>query len=313
MPAKVGFPAHKCRPNGMAGRGDLLARDLQDEERGARQGTSRNQMGIPIWKEYWKIRIPHKVLLFGWKVMKNGLATQDNKRIRQQQDCFDSKGKTNKLGMDEGAKLLLLLWRTWQVRNNTTHESEKLSIEGSIRFLQKYWTELCSIRQQQDCFDSKGKNVICESLCTGSSKKKTKKAARWESPEQGWLKINVDGAFDYNAGTIQLTTWKCIPKGRDAEEPEVMADKEGLMLAAEWCDQKAILESDCSIVAGMLAKRDGGRSNLKFILEEAMAAGGRLPAWKILAERTKHSAVWRFMTPMCVEQIIARDCNLTPE
>lgn len=86
-----------------------------------------------------------------------------------------------------------------------------------------------------------------------------------------------------------------------------MADKEGLMLAAEWCDQKAILESDCSIVAGMLAKRDGGRSNLKFILEEAMAAGGRLPAWKIvhtrrecnsathelaqLAKRTKHSAV----------------------
>jgi formate dehydrogenase assembly factor FdhD len=33
-----------------------------------------------IWKDYWKIPIPHNVLLFVLKV--NGLATQNNKRRR---------------------------------------------------------------------------------------------------------------------------------------------------------------------------------------------------------------------------------------
>lgn len=30
------------------------------------------------------------------------------------------------VGTDMGARVLLLLWRTWQVRNNLTHDSEKL-------------------------------------------------------------------------------------------------------------------------------------------------------------------------------------------
>jgi hypothetical protein len=29
--------------------------------------------------------------------------------------------------VDTGARILLLLWRTWQVLNNITHEAEKLS------------------------------------------------------------------------------------------------------------------------------------------------------------------------------------------
>ncbi|KAJ1290660.1 hypothetical protein BS78_02G262200 [Paspalum vaginatum] len=50
--------------------------------------------------------------------------------------------------VDAAAKLLLLLWRTWQVRNNIAHEKEKLSFVGSKRFLLKFWSELCKIRQQ---------------------------------------------------------------------------------------------------------------------------------------------------------------------
>jgi hypothetical protein len=45
---------------------------MQDEDRGMRQDTSGT-----IWKDYWKISIPHNVLLFVLKV--NRLATQNNK------------------------------------------------------------------------------------------------------------------------------------------------------------------------------------------------------------------------------------------
>jgi hypothetical protein len=93
-------------------------------------------------------------------------------------------------------------------------------------------------------------------------------------------------------------------------------------LAAEWCRQNIILETDCSTFVSMLSAGSGMRSFLKFIIDEAIEAGNKLPQWKIihkrresnsvaheLAKRTKDSAVWRFAAPVCVEQIIARECN----
>jgi hypothetical protein len=46
-------------------------------------------------------------------------------------------------GTDAGAQLLLLMWLSWHVRNTITHSTDKLSFEGSVTFLQKYWSELC--------------------------------------------------------------------------------------------------------------------------------------------------------------------------
>jgi hypothetical protein len=48
---------------------------------------------------------------------------------------------------------------------------------------------------------------------------------------------------------------------------EATACMEGLMLAANWCPQSVILETDCSTVASMLVARDGGRTMLKFIID----------------------------------------------
>ncbi|CAN6303320.1 unnamed protein product [Urochloa humidicola] len=71
------------------------------------------------------------------------------------------------LGLDDGAKLLLLLWRIWQVRNNITHEAEKLSITASVKFLLKYWSELCDIRQSRGKSDPHGKRPAAVSLVVG--------------------------------------------------------------------------------------------------------------------------------------------------
>jgi hypothetical protein len=56
-----------------------LAGRIKKEENGGWQSTSLNQDQRPIWKNFWNIPIPHKILVFGWKVINNGLATQNNK------------------------------------------------------------------------------------------------------------------------------------------------------------------------------------------------------------------------------------------
>ncbi|RLN28240.1 hypothetical protein C2845_PM05G26920 [Panicum miliaceum] len=144
-----------------------------------------------------------------------------------------------------GARVLLLLWRTWQVRNNLTHDSEKLSFGGSVMFLKKYWIELCSIRQQQE-FCPKGKSVVADSLVLTRKGKCKEVSPGWSAPEPGTIKVNVDGAFDQGSGEggigamardesgrVVFTAWKYMDRIADAEEAEAWACKEGLLLAAD--------------------------------------------------------------------------------
>ena len=149
-----------------------LACRLHEEENGGRQSSSSNQDHRPIWKNYWKLPIPHKILVFGWKAMHNGLATQENKRRRRIisdgrcEICGKETESTehallrcdhtgalraamrkfwslpdeeqflsltsesllsfvDHLGTDGGAKVILILWRSWQVRNILVHDSDK--------------------------------------------------------------------------------------------------------------------------------------------------------------------------------------------
>jgi hypothetical protein len=75
--------------------------------------------------------------------------------------------RVDALDTDSAAQWLLLLWRTWQVRNNITHESEKLSFAGSVSFLRKYWCKAdphgklpCLFSLVQGSLDGKGANQV---------------------------------------------------------------------------------------------------------------------------------------------------------
>ena len=47
----------------------------------------------------------------------------------------------------------------------------KPSVDGSVKFLVRYWGELCGIRQQGQAFDPKGKNPVRDSLMPDHEKK----------------------------------------------------------------------------------------------------------------------------------------------
>ncbi|KAF8668901.1 hypothetical protein HU200_052106 [Digitaria exilis] len=73
------------------------------------------------------------------------------------------------------------------------------------------------------------------------------------------------------------------------EEVELIACREGVKLAAEWVPRLAILEFVFSHV-----KREQNR------VAHELAQ---------IARRLSHCAVWRNRAPVCVEQLVAHDCN----
>jgi hypothetical protein len=55
---------------------------LVERDRPAAASSSAPLGDRPIWKKLWKLNVPEKVRIFAWKVLSNGLATEENKRRR---------------------------------------------------------------------------------------------------------------------------------------------------------------------------------------------------------------------------------------
>ena len=219
------------------------------------------------------------------------------------------------------------------MRNELTHSARKLSIEASVGFLLNYWDTLFTIRQAPG-LDRKGKHVCGSTSKKSSAKESTK--PRWQVPEAGVIKINVDGAFKENGdvsigvvirnstGSVLLTAWRVISNAANAEEVELLACREGVLLAAEWSPSPSILESDCLSAVNLLRKPSDQRSSSTFIVQETTEAARGLPSFRVhhikreqngvahelaqLAIRLFHSAVWRNRFPACVEHLVAQDC-----
>ncbi|GJN13747.1 hypothetical protein PR202_gb00488 [Eleusine coracana subsp. coracana] len=164
------------------------------------------------------------------------------------------------------ARILLLFWRTWFVRNEITHGSKAPPIQVSVNFLTKYWGELCSIRHDSKQSDKYGKQPVRNSL-EKQKEASPKSIKKWQAPPTGWIKINVDGAFDTTTGDAGLgvvirddqgrtllCSWRVLFQANSAKETEAMAVTEGLQLAVEWCKEKAVLEVDCLSVVSLLKK-----------------------------------------------------------
>jgi ribonuclease HI len=183
--------------------------------------------------------------------------------------------------------------------------------------------------------DKKGKKPIYTDKAAAAISNGTKQ--KWEAPNEGMIKVNVDGAFGENGdagfgviirddrGAVILSAWGVIHDAASAEETEFFACREGVKLAARWSPQPAIVESDCLTTVKYLQSPSTQRSLSAFILAETLQAAEGLPSIRFqhvgrdknrvahelaqLARMLSHSAVWNIRVPVCVEQIVAQDCN----
>lgn len=219
------------------------------------------------------------------------------------------------------------------------HEGKWESAEATVGFLLSYEEALAKSTLPVQVEKANGKGP----MPTGSQTPKQQSSAHpgWDPPPEGWIKINVDGAFDVSgragigvvirdtAGQVLLSAWKMITVGTSAEEIEALAIREGLALASEWENKQAVVESDCLSLVNTLKENRGAKSTLCFHIMEIRQLSRSLPDVQFravkrernrvahelaqLAKRAGHSAMWRTTVPRCVQQLVAQECKLYVE
>jgi hypothetical protein len=88
------------------------------------------------------------------------------------------------------AKVLLLLWRIWHVRNEVVHHKAPPPVEASKRFLCSYLESIATIKYYPQADGIKGKEPMI--MWESQTKKKAMKRnsddppRRWSPPPEGW-------------------------------------------------------------------------------------------------------------------------------
>jgi ribonuclease HI len=222
------------------------------------------------------------------------------------------------------SKILLLLYRrSWHLRNDIIHDLGKASVEGSVAFLLSY-AESLDLISHQVAFDDngkgKGKIGLANPALDGNSNR-TVKAAQWNPPPHGWIKVNSDAGFCKDTGTagcgvvarnedgeVILTAWHC----GSPEQAEACLD--AVRLASEWIRQPICLESDCSVIVNAIKMNDSSRACWAGTTAETVAVSRLLPDCKVSHTRRSRRqpcsgecAVLRFDMPPEARALVQAD------
>ena len=236
--------------------------------------------------------------------------------------------------------ILLVMWRAWTVHNNITHCSGDTSVSSSIGFLLSYQESLES-QYPAPPADSKGKQEVQKvGRAEARARRPDQIACRWEPPQTGWTKINVDGSYQEQSGAagvgviardsngvVIFTAWRFYEKCASAPEVEALACIEGLRWAHRWGFTQLNLETDCARIKSALTSSALDRSEVGPIIEEVRGwirlmrecnisqvkrdGNNVANALALYARKCKHSAAWLGQAPTCALNSIKADCNFS--
>jgi hypothetical protein len=192
------------------------------------------------------------------------------------------------------ARILLLLWHSWHLRNDVIHGKGLATIKGSAEFLVSYASSLkiCSGIGGQELSD-KGKEAVWEGVVNLSKPEahhEVKEPQCWGPPPEGWVKLNTYVGFCHLTGhastgivvrdsndSVLLSTRRSIRHGGGADQAEAEACLQGIRLVAEWIKQPVCVESDCENLILAISRKEEDRSRWVGIIKEIQATGDILP------------------------------------
>lgn len=148
------------------------------------------------------------------------------------------------------------VWSFWSGRNARRHGKDRWNAQAAVRHVSAMVEDL-----------------KCLQMSNSPRPPRQERRGQWESPPQGWLKVNSDAAFNANSsagapgvvirdadGRLLPAAAKHYPILADALTGELLAARDGLALASQRGLDKVILESDNLTMVNMLRDGIGNRS-----------------------------------------------------
>ncbi|OMP12130.1 reverse transcriptase [Corchorus capsularis] len=266
-----------------------IVKKTQEEKIMKRNPSSSHTVATKTWRIIWSMKVPRKIRSFLWRVCSNSIATNYllwKRRIKDNPCCPFC------LEFDETPEHLLLLcpWtRCVWFGTDLGYKLEKESISTFDTWLENAVSDECSHQEKEQIYIRIGYTCWCIwkercravfELCEPNpgkvndqirrgvaesiglikvetvAKEIEQKCMNWEPPEDGWLKMNCDGA--YNDSSIEsgigviirdkdasiVTGLNKTVKACSCQMAEGLAMREGLKLARRRRIPKIIVETD---------------------------------------------------------------------
>jgi hypothetical protein len=95
---------------------------------------------------------------------------------------------------------LLVAWRSWHDRSESTHDKPLRSTESSKRFVCSYWKILKNRHDPREVI-LKGKQLAVDSASVHAPARNPKSPGKvWTKPHAGWVNLSVDGSYKSEIG-----------------------------------------------------------------------------------------------------------------
>lgn len=234
--------------------------------------------------------------------------------------------------------VLMMLWRSWHLRNDVIHAKGECKIKDSVSFLNRYLQELGL--SNKVTFSEKGKEpmLLLNSASSSSVQAVPKKAlsnprSGWVPPDDGWIKVNVDAPLiqDTHMGFLGCIArnymgkvlWVCNQaevQYVDVFSAEAKACLMGLEKATNQGCNSIILESDKLSVVDAIQKRNQSHStdgklfeNINFLADSCQRfkvakidrdGNGAAHLAAALARKSGQSSCWLGSVPDSLVEVV---------
>ncbi|KAF8670744.1 hypothetical protein HU200_050409 [Digitaria exilis] len=164
-------------------------------------------------------------------------------------------------------------WTLWSGRNARRHGRKVWEPGATVCYISSLLEDLASLK-------------------TPIKQKGTSSPVVWRCPDERWMKVNTDAAFDAGSGTgnaevvirdhhgLVIARWFKLVL--DVLMAEALAAKEGLELAVEYGLQNVILEVNCSALKTVLESVEGMRLPIGGLCFDITELGRSFDCFKVV-------------------------------
>ena len=211
-------------------------------------------------------------------------------------------------------------WALWTGRNGRRHGRKTWEPGATARYISTLLEDLESLKQP-------------------ARSKPPVPRARWEKPDQGWVKVNSDASYDQDmcsssagavirdhAGIVKGGVARWFDDVGDVLTGEALAAKEGLELAAELGFDRVILEVDCQELSKLLQSPYSCTSSIGGLCFDIIELGKSFSEFSVrwvrreansvahfcasIVSATDRCSFWFDCIPDWLEDLAISDCTL---